>query len=150
MFHVNKAPSESRDLDKEEGKAFAQYVKMKPLIKYTVEWAHVIEEVLSLNNNALRGRAGPGIHLGEKSLCHALREGIAERSEEQSGRGRGWGRQEIPAEKVGRCPNYTAACQRLYTNAHVHAFSLSQTLICSAIHFSRSPQKPETHSDVLL
>lgn len=57
------------------------------------------------------------------------REGAARQKEEQP-RGGGGGaqfRQEIPAEKVGLPPNYTAPCQQLYTNAHVHAYTLRNT-----------------------
>lgn len=68
-------------------------------------------------------------------LCFE-REGGSETEREEQPRGGGAQfRQEIPAEKVGLPPNYTAPCQQLYTNAHVPAYTLrnthTQTLISS-------------------
>lgn len=64
----------------------------------------------------------------------------------RSGRGARF-RQEIPLEKVGPSPNYTAPCQRLYTNAHVLAYTLTFTithtdtdLFCSSVSVSRRPE----------
>lgn len=60
-------------------------------------------------------------------LCFE-REGGSETEREEQPRGGGAQfRQEIPAEKVGLPPNYTAPCQQLYTNAHVHAYTLRNT-----------------------
>ena len=94
---------------------------------------------------------------GRERKAQRERERERERSEEQRRRRtrRGGGaqfRQEIPAEKVGPRPNYTALCQRLYTNAHEHAYTHThtrthththsqlhtQTLICSAVSLSVS------------
>lgn len=45
---------------KERALSLSHYVQMKPrtrtTLKCRVEWAHVFEEVLNDNNNALRGR----------------------------------------------------------------------------------------------
>lgn len=79
MFDVNKGPFQSRDSEKGGGKALSHYVQMKPriraMLEWRVEWAHVFEEVLNDNNNALRGRARNNSG-GEKKtrLCRALIE----------------------------------------------------------------------------
>lgn len=95
-----------------------------------LEWsgAHVFEEVLNDNNNALRGRARNNSG-GKKEKAFVVfgERGGSETEEEQPRGGGARFRQEIPAEKVGLPPNYTAPCQQLYTNAHVHAYTLRNT-----------------------
>lgn len=133
---LTKAPFQSRDSEKGGGNALSHYVQTKLRIRaaleWRVEWAHVSEEVLNDNNNALRGRArnnseGEGEKAAPCSGRGVAVRGETERSEEQRRGGGAQSRQEIPAEKVGPRPNYTALCQRLCTNAHEHACTLTNT-----------------------
>lgn len=79
MFDVNKGPFQSRDSEKGGGNALSHYVQTKlrirAAVEWRVEWAHVSEEVLNDNNNALRGWARNNSEgEGKKGLCRALRE----------------------------------------------------------------------------
>ena len=74
---LTKAPSSlmtqeerKRERESNEGKSsLSHYVQMKPrtrtTLKWRVEWAHVFEEVLNDNNNALRGRGQARNNFGE-------------------------------------------------------------------------------------
>lgn len=105
--------------------------QIRTMLKWRVEWAHVFEEVLNDNNNALRGQARNNFGRRKKAFVVLWEKGaVRERAREKQRSRRGGGaqfRQEIPAEKVGPRPNYTALCQRLYTNAHVHAYTLTHS-----------------------
>ena len=137
---------------------------MKPrtrtTLKWRVEWAHVFEEVLNDNNNALRGRGQARNNFGggkKKSLCRALREKAErgrhrEREREVKSRGRGEvgvlnSDRKFQQKKLARvlttqpCANgYTQMLMSMHTHTHTHTHSQlhTQTLICSAVSLSVS------------
>lgn len=134
---LTKAPSSLVTRRKEEEKRSLIMSKWNPGSRpcWSGEWSGLMSLRKYSTIIIMPWEARPGIILEEKkSLCRALiekgqweRETEKERSEEQRRGGGAQFRQEIPAEKVGLCPNYTALCQRLYTNAHEHAYTLTNT-----------------------
>lgn len=102
--------------------------------RWSGEWSGLMSRRKYSTIIIMPWEAGPGIILKgrEKKAvsCFERRVAVRERQKEARSRGEVGGaqyRQEIPAEKVGPRPNYTALCQRLCTNAHEHACTLTNT-----------------------
>lgn len=161
MFDVNKGPFQSRDSEKGGGNALSHYVQTKlrirAAVEWRVEWAHVSEEVLNDNNNALRGRARNNSEgEGKKAVsCFERRVAVRERQKEARSRGEVGvlsTDRKFQQKKLARvlttlcCANgYAQTLMSMHARSQIH---IDTDLFCSSL--STSPRSAATETDALL
>lgn len=123
--------------------------QIRTMLKWRVEWAHVFEEVLNDNNNALRGQARNNFGRRKKAFVVLWEKGaVRERARERS---RGVGEvgvlnsdRKFQQKKLARvlttqhCANgYTQMLMCMHTHSHTHNYTHTDTdLFCSSLSVS--------------